>query len=335
VPFTISQWADISLQYYRGTVLLGNGASMAVAPSFGYRSLLDHAQQNGLLTADVVRLFRFFDTADFELILRLVWQASNVNLSLEIPDDRTRQAYLRVRDCLIEAVRAVHPERWAVQHHLPYMYQFLKSFDTVLSLNYDLLVYWTMTYGFNIDDGHLFKDCFVRSVFDDDWQKFRDRYRERTNTLVFYPHGSLALCRNAIEQESKIHAAGSGLLEAILDEWRGERVVPLFVSEGVKAQKVASIQSSYYLSTLYREVLTSERQTLTLFGWGIGEHDRHLLQRMRNTGIQRVAVSVFGDDQIYCNYAYQTIQDDLGQVQVEFFNCLSPGCWIHSLAAQV
>ncbi|KPN90553.1 DUF4917 family protein [Pseudomonas nunensis] len=65
---------------------------MAVAPSFGYGSLLDHARQNGLLTADVIRLFEFFDTADFELILRLVWQTSHVNLSLEIPDDRTGQA---------------------------------------------------------------------------------------------------------------------------------------------------------------------------------------------------------------------------------------------------
>ena len=308
---------------------------MAVAPSFGYGSLLDHARENGLLTADVVRLFAFFDTNDFELILRLVWQASNVNLSLEIPDGRTRQAYLRVRDCLIEAVRAVHPDHWEVQQHLPHMYQFLKSFDTVLSLNYDLLVYWAMTYGLNIQDDHLFKDCFVNSAFDDDWQRFRTPFRERTNTLVFYPHGSLALCRNNIEQESKIHAAGAGLLEAILDEWRSERVVPLFVSEGTQAQKVASIQNSYYLSTVYREVLTSERQTLTLFGWGIGQHDRHLLQRMRNTGIQRVAISVFGDDQIYCNYAYQTIQDDLGHVQVDFFNCLSPGCWIHPPLAQI
>ena len=333
VPFPISQWSDISDQYQNGTLLLGNGASMAVAPSFGYGSLLDHARQNNLLTDDVARLFEFFETSDFELILRLVWQASNVNLSLEIPDERTHQAYLRVRDSLIEAVRAVHPEYRAVQHHLPHMYRFLKSFDTVLSLNYDLLVYWTMTYGLGIEDQHLFKDCFVNAKFDDDWTKFRTRIRERTNTLVFYPHGCLALCRNSVEQESKIHAAEGGLLDAILGEWRSERVVPLFVSEGVKAQKVASIQSSYYLSTVYREVLRSERTTLTLLGWGIGEHDRHLLQRMRNTGIERVAVSVFGNSQAYCNYAHQVIQDDVGQVTADFFDCLSPGCWIHPLPA--
>lgn len=330
MPRQVTQWAEIVAEYRRGTILLGNGASIAVSPRFAYGSLLEHAQQNGLLTEDVGRLFDFFDTQDFELILRLVWQASNVNRSLQIPDDRTHAAYLRVRDCLIEAVRAVHPEHGEVQAHLPRMYQFLKSFDTVLSLNYDLLVYWTVTYGLNVQDDHAFKDCFLgNAMFDDDWQRFRRPFRERTNTLVFYPHGSLALCRDAVEREFKIHTAEGGLLEAILDEWRSERVVPLFVSEGTKPQKVASIQNSYYLSTVYREVLTSTRAVLTLFGWGLGEHDRHLLQRMRNTGIQRVAVSVFRNDQVYCNYAYQTIRDDLGPVQIDFFDCESPGCWIH------
>ncbi|KZE53899.1 hypothetical protein J3A72_001446 [Stenotrophomonas sp. PvP093] len=336
MPHQVARWAEIAEQYHRGTIVLGNGASIAVSRRFAYGSLLDHAQQDGLLTEDVGRLFDFFGTQDFELVLRLVWQATTVNKSLQIPDERTRAAYLHVRDCLIEAVRAVHPEHGEVQAHLPLMYQFLKSFDTVLSLNYDLLVYWTMTFGLNVDDRHTFKDCFLRHArFDDDWQKYRELYKEKTNTLVFYPHGSLALCRDAVEQEFKVHAGGGRLLEAILDEWRSERVVPLFVSEGTKTQKVSSIQNSYYLSTVYREVLTSQRQALTLFGWGIGEHDRHLLQRMRNSGIQRVAVSVLGNDQVYCNYAYQTIQDDLGPVQVDFFDCESPGCWIHPMPEQV
>ncbi|UVA79985.1 DUF4917 family protein [Pandoraea commovens] len=332
MPHPIVPWVQIAPGYHQGTILLGNGASIAVSPSFSYGSLLDHARRVGLITEDVQQLFHFFGTSDFELILRLVWQASNVNRSLQIPDNRTNQAYLNVRECLIQAVREVHPTYDQVSGHLPSMRQFLKEFDTVISLNYDLLVYWTMTYGFGIRDGHLFKDCFLgNGMFDDAWQRFRAPYRERTNTLVFYPHGSLALCRTLVEQEFKIHSAGGGLLEAILAEWRGERVVPLFVSEGTMPQKISSIQNSYYLSTVYREVLTSPRLTLTLFGWGLGEHDRHLLQRMRGTGIQRVAVSVLGRDQVYCNYAYQVIQNDLGPVHVDFFDCESPGCWIHAV----
>ncbi len=319
MPYPIVPWMQIAPYYHRDTILLGNGASIAVSRNLDYGSLLAYAFRAGLLTDDVNRLFQFFRTSDFELILRLVWQASNVNRSLQIPDNRTYQAYLRVRECLIQAVRDVHPEYEQVSDQLPNMYQFLKRFDTVLSLNYDLLVYWTMTYGLDIRDDHLFKDCFLRNrMFDDAWGRFRDPLFERTNTLVFYPHGNLALCRNVVEQEFKIHSAGEGLLGTILEQWRSEQVVPLFVSEGTMQQKVSSIQNSYYLSTVYREVLRSRRSTLTLLGWGLGEHDRHILKRMCGTGIQRVAVSVYRDSQVYCNYAYQVIRDDLGPVHVDF-----------------
>lgn len=212
-----------------------------MSPSFWYDSLLERARDRGLLTEDVRRLFQSFDTSDFELVLRLVWQASNVNQSLQIRDERTREAYLDVREALIEAVRDVHPEYEDVSAHLPSMCGFLRQFGTVLCLNYDLLVYWTMMHGLSMQDGHLFKDCFVNGRFDDDWGRFRRTYRERANTLVFYPHGSLALCRDDVENKFKIHNAGDGLLDAILQEWRSEMVVPLFVSEGTSQQKISSI----------------------------------------------------------------------------------------------
>ncbi|MBN9142458.1 MULTISPECIES: DUF4917 family protein [unclassified Novosphingobium] len=312
-----------------GTIILGNGSSISVSQSFSYGSLLENSHQRGLLSTDVLAIFNFFETYDFELVLRLVWQAANVNKALLIRDERTYQAYLNVRDSLIRAVREVHPEYAYVADKLPNIYRFLKEFDTVISLNYDLLVYWTITYGLSIQDGHQFKDCFTFGRFGEDWWRFREAYTEQTNTLVFYPHGNLALCRNAVEQESKIHKIGEKFLETILQEWEGGQCVPLFVSEGTAQQKIASIQNSYYLSTVYREVLTSQRFTLTLYGWGIGQHDRHLLRRMRGSGIQRVAVSVFRGNQCYCNYAFGVIQEDLGPVQVDFFDSESPGCWIH------
>ncbi|MBO9548929.1 DUF4917 family protein [Pseudomonas sp.] len=70
----------------------------------------------------------------------------------------------------------------------------------------------------------------------------------------------------------------------------------------------------------YREVLTSPRERLTLFRWGLRERYRHVLKRMRGIGIQRVAVSVFRGDQPYCNVAYQVIQGDLGPLEVKFFD---------------
>lgn len=331
MPFEIKPW-DAIAGNYGSTILLGNGASISVNSSFSYDSLLQHATERDLLPEDAQRLFDFFQTNDFELILRIVWQASNVNQSLRIPDDRTHAAYVSLRDSLIQTVRDIHPEHEAVSPHLPSIYQFLKQFRTVISLNYDLVLYWAMIYGLDVEDQHAFKDCFVDGgVFDDDWQRFRQPIRgDRSVTLVFYAHGSLVLCRNLVEQERKIHNLQDGLLNVILRCWQNGEVVPLFVSEGTRQQKVASIQNSYYLSTVYREVLKSRHDTLVVYGWGFADQDIHLLQRMRNTGINRVAVSVFREDQAYCNRIFQIIHDNFGtHVEVEFFGSESPGCWIH------
>lgn len=338
--FRIQSWSDIARRYNGGKLVLGNGASMAISQSFGYQSLLEQSSQDASLFEDVRRLFNFFKTTDFELILRLVWQASNVNHALSIPDERTHQAYINVREALITAVYRVHPAYEAVSPHIPHMYQFLKGFDTVLSLNYDLLVYWTMTYGLDIVDGHCFKDCFRGDgTFNDDWNSYRRRliYKgEKSNTLVFYPHGSLALCSDTVGRERKIHSDDAGLLAAIVENWRAEKCVPLFVSEGTAEQKIASIQKSYYLSTIYREVLPKMCSSLTLYGWGLGDQDRHLLCRMRNNFFpQRVSVSVFRRDQDYCYRAYRAIKDDIGDVWIDFFDSESPGCWIQPLRTDV
>ena len=105
MPTKIFQWSDIKDEFNGGAILLGNGASIAIDDSFAYGSLKEHATDNGLLTDDIQSLFDFFHTDNFELILRIVWQATNVNKSLKIEDEKTEQAYLHVRDCLIAAVR--------------------------------------------------------------------------------------------------------------------------------------------------------------------------------------------------------------------------------------
>lgn len=326
MPFEIHDWNDIADGFERGTVVIGNGASIAVDPGFRYQSLLDEARRRGLFTAEIEDLFRSFDTADFELVLRLVWHATKVNSSLGIPDGLTDRVYQDIRRALIETVREIHPQHFEVIERLPSMYRFLKQFSTVLSLNYDLLVYWTMTHGLNIQDGHTFKDCFLSNgQFDDDWPRFRELYRERSNTLVFYPHGSLALCRDILENERKVHDGGTGLLDAIQERWNSERYVPLFVSEGTAVQKHSSIQNSYYLSTIYREVIPSLLGSLTIFGWGMGDQDIHLLQRLGRAQVNRVACSVHGSNQRYCAEADRAIRDQLGEIEIVFFDSTSAG----------
>jgi hypothetical protein len=67
---------------------------------------------------------------------------------------------------------------------------------------------------------------------------------------------------------------------------------------------------------------------LTIFGWGMGEHDGHLLQRLKKSRLNRVACSVFGRDQAYCTRADQMIRDALGQnIEIVFFDSATAG-WL-------
>lgn len=328
MSFEIKDWNAIQDEY-NGTIILGNGASIAVDNRFSYGSLKQHATENGLLTDDVQNIFDFFDTNDFELILRIVWQAANVNKSLEIEDNKTEQVYSHVRDCLISTVRDIHPEYQDISDQFEAIYAFLKRFTTVIPLNYDLIVYWVMMYGRDINDQHAFKDCYISSEFDDNWQRFRNPIgRERSCSLVFYPHGSLVLARDKIEDERKITTNSLSLLEGILHKWMEGNYVPLFVSEGVTEQKIKSIHSSYYLNTVYREVLSNLPPILVLYGWGLGEHDIHIIKRIAKSNIKKVAVSVFDNDQAYCNRVNKILQDELGnECKIVFFDSQSDNCW--------
>lgn len=331
MAFKIHTWSDIS-ERFSDNLLLGNGASISVDNRFRYQSLKQHAIENGLFNVDVESLFDFFHTDDFELILRIVWQATNVNKALEIEDQKTEKAYRHVRDCLIAAVRDIHPEHGDLSDRLPSLATFMKRFDKVLSLNYDLIVYWAMMYGNELNNRHMFKDCFVRSKFDDEWSKFEEPYGNHDScTSVFYPHGNLVLARDKLENERKITSDGDGLLESILQKWSNGSYVPLFVSEGTEQQKKKSIQSSYYLNTVYREVIPSIQESLVVYGWGVGEHDLHIIERLAKSNIRRIAFSVFGNDQAFCNRISQLILDEFPQrCDVFFFDCNSPDCWINA-----
>lgn len=333
----IVPWGEIAETYCDGAIILGNGASIAVSQSFDYGSLLRHVREADMLAPDVEELFHVFGTEDFELLLRILRQANYVNEHLKLEDTRTLQAYQGIRDCLIRAVRDVHPSYADIRHYLPRMYSFLKQFRTVFSLNYDLLVYWVVTYGLNIEDGHRFKDCFVDGTFDERWRRLRNpapRRPEEAITLIFYPHGNLALYRDIDGWEGKVRRQSDYLLDEISNQWCNNQNVPLFVSEGESKQKISSIRQSHYLSTVYDDVLTSIGPTLTLFGWGLGEQDRHMLRRMREGSIKRVAVSVFRNDQAYCERARSLIRADLEDPEdpedpeIVFFDSESPGCWI-------
>ncbi len=323
---TIRQWDEIKNTYYKGSLLLGNGASIAVNECFNYSSLYDKAVDLGHLTHEVKEVFEKFNVEDFELVLRRLWQARLVNEALKLPPGKVDNAYKEVRQALISTVRDTHVSYDEAKEHLRDIYKFMKEFKFIISLNYDLIVYWAMLVG-NDQLGKWFKDGFTPSKFKRDWQTLKKPYESQGATLCFYPHGNLVLCREGYSSERKIRASqDSDLLESILEKWEQDNLVPAFVCEGTKENKRESISSCDYFERVFYEVLPSLGETLVVYGWGFGKQDEHIIEQIAKSGVRKVAVGVYGKDQALCGHIEHTLKP-LNLSALVFFDSESEGCW--------
>jgi len=123
----IYQWNDIEGKFAEG-IILGNGASIAIDKSFSYSSLLENAQKNKLIKKNVTKVFKLFQTKDFELVLRMLWYAHRINRALGIKDPTSSKAYEEIKTALIESVRKNHVDYDQVSDKLLHMAKFLKQF---------------------------------------------------------------------------------------------------------------------------------------------------------------------------------------------------------------
>lgn len=333
MEFKIQDWEEIKTKYERGTILLGNGSSIAIHSQFNYSSLLELARQKDLITCEIEDIFKSLKTEDFELILRRILQAYHINKALNISEQKTEHAYNLIKNCLIESVKNTHPDFSNIKDSILKISEFLKMFDTVLSLNYDLIIYWSIMVA-NGNYPNLFKDCFLNGEFKDDMKMFREPYREnKTSTLVFYPHGHLALGTGLDSSEFKISSNDENyLINNIVKYWNEFKISPLFVSEGTDKDKINSIQRSHYLSTVYNKVIPSLKSSLIIYGFGFGEQDKHILDAFQKNTFNNIAVSVYNgieNKEDYCINATKSLIDKCSSTKIEFFDSCSKNCWIY------
>jgi hypothetical protein len=117
-----------------------------------------------------------------------------LNIALGVNEKKTAIAYRKVKSALVKTIKHVHPEYSDVLPKLAGLSDFLKHFKTNISLSYDLVVYWASMYANNQDTAVRLKDCFLPTKFDPDWQRLRKPIPPaKRTTLVFYPHGNIAL----------------------------------------------------------------------------------------------------------------------------------------------
>ena len=325
----INKWEDIEQHFLSGSLILGNGASIAVSDSFNYDSLYLEAQHRDYLNAFSVSVFKSFKANDFEFVLRNLLQAKQVNQVLNIDCTLIDSAYINIRDALIRTLRDIHISYSEALPHLPSIYNFMRLFKTVASLNYDLIVYWAAMLG-NHELGRWFKDCFTPYYLDEDWEKYLEPIGEASGaTLFFYPHGNLVLHREDFLTRKIITRPDlytHDLLNEILSCWEKNAFIPVFVCEGRQDDKVRSISNSSYLDRVFYEVLPNLESKLVIYGWSIGQQDQHIIEQIKKAELSRVAVSVFREDKEYMERV-KGIFSRIGVQDVIFFDAESPGAW--------
>lgn len=324
----IKTWKEIENQFGED-IILGNGSSIAIDKRFSYLSLFDYANSSGKFSPELIEIFREFKTSDFEYVLRSLWGATKVNLALNISEKLTEENYKLLRNALVETVREVHPRHEEVAKHFEKIIEFLKKFKITYSLNYDLIIYWAFMHHMGVKgQPHAFKDCFIREKFQLDWMTYQKPIgSQKKVTLFMYPHGNLVLGRNKNFSERKL-SSRNNLLDDLIEKWQTGEYTPLFISEGTSEIKTNSIETSPYLNTILNNILPQPKQNLVIYGWSIGEHDNHLVEKIKESGVKKIAVSVHNHDQDFCDKVERIFKRS-DRYDVHFFDAASEGCWIY------
>jgi hypothetical protein len=252
------------------SLLLGNGFSIAQAGGqFSYSSLLEKTE----LPPDsaIRKVFTTLDTFDFELVMHALQHAAQIEDAYGAADRAKtfRDDAAAVREALIHAVRAVHP---GIQFDIPEEQRetcgkFLKHFDNVFTLNYDLLLYWVIL---KVGGNH-FSDGFGLGGEAGGFRTFS----EDAMCNTFYLHGALHLFLGSQRDTLKRIVTSGTIINDIATTIRTRRQLPLFVAEGLSSEKMARINSVPYLRYAY-DKLSELSGSLFIFGHSVAANDRHL-----------------------------------------------------------
>lgn len=320
------------------TLILGNGASMAVSSSFSYTNLFGKACNDSILNQTSKNLFETLQTTDFELVMNKLRQAYIINEVLQLDTDNVAlHTYDNIRQSLIKTIKEIHVQYADAIFQIDNIRKFLEKFKTVISLNYDLLIYWAIMAS-NDRKPYKMKDCFTNHIdgnlgFEYDIEKLRETYNGGPDpTLVFYPHGNLILASNENNDELKIRINNNtNLFDAIGEKWK-QKYVPLFVSEGSSEQKLKAIRRSTYLNFVYENVLSHLEPTVIIYGWKLAEQEQHLIKKIfSNNKISNVYISMYLgsnpepiDEQ---KRIASMLKRENRTMNIKFFDAASKNCW--------
>jgi hypothetical protein len=225
-------------------LLLGNGFSIALKPGiFTYGSLYENADFSNVPYAR--QIFEALVTRDFEAVIRLLIGISKVitiyNESDPAIADKIRQDATKIKTILVNTIAERHPDR---PHSItPEQYaacrSFLSNFSHILTLNYDVLLYWALMQD-EVDTLQLKPDDGFRSPEDNHDAPYVS-WQSHHSPSVYYLHGALHLFDAGHEITKYTWSrTDTPIIEQIRQALDQEKY-PIFVAEGESATKQEKI----------------------------------------------------------------------------------------------
>jgi Domain of unknown function (DUF4917) len=319
-------------------VLLGNGFSRACRNDiFAYEALFTRADFRNLPNAQLA--FAALNTTDFEKVMNALRMAALL-IPVYAPTSPALAVLLNneaeaLREVLASAIAQNHPERPSDIHNEQYAAcrSFLNNFKSVYTLNYDLLLYWTimqrdvgqhLTVG---DDGFRTPDEGEAEYVTWDVEKTDDQD-------VFYLHGALHLY-DAGSELKKFTWVNTGvrLIEQVREALE-LNMFPLIVAEGSSQEKMARVQHSNYLGRGYRS-FAKITGSLYIYGFAMSQNDEHWLRLIdRNRKLRKLFVGIYGQPDspanrdliARCNMIGAT-RPERSSLEIRYFDAASARVW--------
>jgi hypothetical protein len=324
--------------YSRRHALLGNGFSIACRPDiFVYGRLFERADFSKL-SESARRSFDALETQDFERVIKALRDASSLAAVYEEANPKLA-AQLKadadgLKEVLVNTVADSHPEHpnELTEKEYAACRRFLDHFDTIYTMNYDLLLYWAQMHTKQGQD----------PSSDDGFRKSEDDYEsayvvweshQSHGQNCWFLHGALHVFDSGTQiQKYTWINTGIRLIEQIRDALSRD-LYPLFVAEGTSEEKLTRIKHSDYLAKAYRS-FSEIKGCLFIYGHSLADNDAHFLKRIEKGKLQHIFVGVYGSPKSNENKriiaranAMVNARPPSKPLRVSFYDAVSANVW--------
>jgi hypothetical protein len=252
------------------------------------------------LTVSKDQLFEQGGSDDFETVIlhlqqsaRLVelYEPKNTGLCRALRDDAEV-----VKRGLVDALITIHPpSAWKIEDEkYRAARQFLSPFGRIFTINYDLLLYWTVLQRKLSPPNVVVKDGFGRRGPGSLTWSQPSRADEQE---IFYLHGAMHLYVQD-GRLRKLEVPKGRMVEELQSNLQVGKY-PLVVTEGSCQDKESRIGRSAYLTYCHRRLARSAG-ALFIHGIAVSDNDQHILDAVADKGsrIDAIYVGLYGDPSV-------------------------------------